>query len=177
MSWLTATTPTSAELPASSWPVPARSRTAPGRRRPDGDRRVAASGRPRRGACPTDRRGRGWKAPFWGGAICYQGSLKERVPQTATGRIELLEVVERFCGRRRAAAGADPLQKMTYLELKQRLAELLLMRVDKMTMATSVEARVPFLDHELVEFAMALPPEMKVRTGPASICSRRPWTD
>ena len=42
---------------------------------------------------------------------------------------------------------------MTYLELKQRLAELLLMRVDKMTMATSVEARVPFLDHELVEFA------------------------
>jgi asparagine synthase (glutamine-hydrolysing) len=54
---------------------------------------------------------------------------------------------------------------MTYLELKQRLAELLLMRVDKMTMATSVEARVPFLDHEVVEFAMALPPEMKVRRG------------
>src|SRR5438552_18283449 len=54
---------------------------------------------------------------------------------------------------------------MTYLELKQRLAELLLMRVDKMTMATSVEARVPFLDHELVEFALALPPELKVRDG------------
>jgi len=65
----------------------------------------------------------------------------------------------------RELPGADLLQKMTYLELKQRLAELLLMRVDKMTMATSVEARVPFLDHELVEFAMALPPEMKVRDG------------
>ncbi len=39
------------------------------------------------------------------------------------------------------------------------------MRVDKMTMATSVEARVPFLDRELVEFAMALPPRMKVRDG------------
>jgi asparagine synthase (glutamine-hydrolysing) len=39
------------------------------------------------------------------------------------------------------------------------------MRVDKMTMATSVEARVPFLDHELVEFALALPPQMKVRDG------------
>jgi asparagine synthetase B (glutamine-hydrolysing) len=39
------------------------------------------------------------------------------------------------------------------------------MRVDKMTMATSVETRVPFLDHELVEFAMPLPPEMKVRRG------------
>jgi asparagine synthase (glutamine-hydrolysing) len=39
------------------------------------------------------------------------------------------------------------------------------MRVDKMTMATSVEARVPFLDHDLVEFAVALPENMKVRDG------------
>jgi asparagine synthase (glutamine-hydrolysing) len=54
---------------------------------------------------------------------------------------------------------------MTYLELKQRLAELLLMRVDKMTMATSIEARVPFLDHEFVEFAFSLPERMKVRNG------------
>jgi len=39
------------------------------------------------------------------------------------------------------------------------------MRVDKMTMATSVEARVPFLDHKLVEFAMSLPRHMKFRNG------------
>ena len=63
------------------------------------------------------------------------------------------------------AGDADLLQKMTYLELKNRLAELLLMRVDKMTMRNSVEARVPFLDADLVEFALALPPEMKVRDG------------
>ena len=56
---------------------------------------------------------------------------------------------------------------MTYLELKLRLAELLLMRVDKMTMATSVEARVPFLDHELVQFAIALP-ESTTRSATAS---------
>jgi asparagine synthase (glutamine-hydrolysing) len=54
---------------------------------------------------------------------------------------------------------------MIYQELKLRLAELLLMRVDKMTMATSVEARVPFLDHKLVEFAMTIPREMKYRKG------------
>ena len=86
--------------------------------------------------------------PFWGGAIAYQGELKERV---------LLERPRRTPTRTRSSSGsgtqaererpgADLLQKMTYLELKQRLAELLLMRVDKMTMATSVEARVPFLD-------------------------------
>src|SRR5207237_1105577 len=64
---------------------------------------------------------------------------------------------------RRVAAAA----RMTYLELKLRLPELLLMRVDKITMATSVEARVPFLDHHLIEYAMNLPRDLKVkgRTG------------
>jgi asparagine synthase (glutamine-hydrolysing) len=107
------------------------------------------------------------RLPFWGGAICYQGVIKDRV-LAHNGRVppDSYEIVQRFWDAAgRECPGADLLQKMTYLELKQRLAELLLMRVDKMTMATSVEARVPFLDHELVEFAMALPPEMKVRDG------------
>jgi asparagine synthase (glutamine-hydrolysing) len=51
---------------------------------------------------------------------------------------------------------ADTLDQITYIEMKIRLAEMLLMRVDKMSMAASIEARVPFLDHKLVEFAMAL---------------------
>jgi asparagine synthase (glutamine-hydrolysing) len=107
------------------------------------------------------------RLPFWGGAICYQGAIKERVLAHNGRRIpDSYGVVERFwSAAERERPGADLLSKMTYLELKQRLAELLLMRVDKMTMATSVEARVPFLDHELVEFAMALPPDMKVRDG------------
>lgn len=60
---------------------------------------------------------------------------------------------------------ADFLTSMVYLEFKQRLPELLLMRVDKMAMATSVEGRVPFLDHELVEFAFQMPSHMKYRNG------------
>jgi len=60
---------------------------------------------------------------------------------------------------------ADQLQRMIYQELKLRLAELLLMRVDKMTMATSVEARVPYLDHKLVEFAMSIPSHLKYHNG------------
>ncbi|MDR3551283.1 MAG: asparagine synthase (glutamine-hydrolyzing) [Candidatus Babeliales bacterium] len=60
---------------------------------------------------------------------------------------------------------ADFLTSMIYLELKQRLPELLLMRVDKMSMATSVEARVPFLDHALVEFAMHIPARFKYNNG------------
>ncbi|HSO75753.1 MAG TPA: asparagine synthase C-terminal domain-containing protein, partial [Blastocatellia bacterium] len=64
-----------------------------------------------------------------------------------------------------ARPDADLLERMTYQELKLRLSELLLMRVDKMTMAASVEARVPFLDHKLVEFAMTIPRRMKYHNG------------
>lgn len=60
---------------------------------------------------------------------------------------------------------ADFFTSMTYLELKQRLPELLLMRVDKMTMATSVEGRVPFLDHEHVEFALQIPTHLKYKNN------------
>ncbi len=57
------------------------------------------------------------------------------------------------------------LQRMTYIELQQRLPELLLMRIDKMTMAASVEARVPFLDRDLVDFALSVPDAFKIRDG------------
>lgn len=60
---------------------------------------------------------------------------------------------------------ADFLTKMTYLELKQRLPEILLTRLDKMTMATSVEGRVPFLDHDHVEFALQIPSKFKYKNG------------
>lgn len=106
------------------------------------------------------------REPFWGGAISYQGDLKRQILANGRAHPDSYEIVQRLWDQaERDRPGADLLQKMTYLELKQRLAELLLMRVDKMTMATSVEAREPFLDHRLVEFAMALPPDVKVRDG------------
>ncbi len=106
------------------------------------------------------------RLPFWGGAICYSGELKRQILADNGNRPDAYRMVQRLWDEaERDSPHADLLQKMTYLELKQRLAELLLMRVDKMTMATSVEARVPFLDRELVEFALALPMEMKVRDG------------
>jgi asparagine synthase (glutamine-hydrolysing) len=54
---------------------------------------------------------------------------------------------------------------MTYLDLNLRLPELLLMRVDKMSMGVSLEGRVPFLDHRFVEFAMSIPAALKIRDG------------
>ena len=60
---------------------------------------------------------------------------------------------------------ASFLQKMTFIELQLRLPELLLMRADKMSMANSVEVRVPFLDRDLMDFAMRVPDAYKLRDG------------
>jgi asparagine synthase (glutamine-hydrolysing) len=55
------------------------------------------------------------------------------------------------------------LDKMMYFDLKMSLPEQLLMLTDKMTMAVSLEARVPYLDHRVVEFAARVPAHLKVK--------------
>jgi asparagine synthase (glutamine-hydrolysing) len=57
----------------------------------------------------------------------------------------------------------EPLNRMLYVDTKLWLADLLLARGDKMSMAVSLEARVPLLDHKLVEFAAALPQNLKLK--------------
>ena len=59
----------------------------------------------------------------------------------------------------------DPLLRIIQVELKNRLPELLLMRVDKMSMANSIETRVPFLDEDLVAFALTIPSSLKFKNG------------
>jgi asparagine synthase (glutamine-hydrolysing) len=74
---------------------------------------------------------------------------------------------ERAYGSSRAyfdapAAGTTLLDRLLYADLKTYLVELL-MKQDQMSMAASIESRVPFLDHRLVEFAARLPQRMKIR--------------
>lgn len=54
------------------------------------------------------------------------------------------------------------LGKMLYADIKTYLLELL-MKQDQMSMAASIESRVPFLDHELLEFAFTLPDRLKIK--------------
>jgi asparagine synthase (glutamine-hydrolysing) len=63
----------------------------------------------------------------------------------------------------RQQPAADVLQQMSYIELQNRLPELLLMRVDKFSMAHSLEARAPFLDYQLTTYALSLPQRLKIR--------------
>jgi asparagine synthase (glutamine-hydrolysing) len=59
--------------------------------------------------------------------------------------------------------GQNTLDAMLYIDTKSWLPDDLLIKADKMTMANSLELRVPLLDHKVLEFAAALPPDLKVR--------------
>jgi len=60
-------------------------------------------------------------------------------------------------------SSADPLTKLQHIDLKIYLPDDILVKADRMSMANSLEVRVPFLDHRLVEFAVSIPPALKLR--------------
>ena len=73
--------------------------------------------------------------------------------------------------------GADRLQQLSWIELCNRLPELLLARVDRITMSHSLEARAPFLDPALVAYALALPARLKLRGATTKYVLRRAVAD
>ena len=106
--------------------------------------------------------------PFWGGAVTFYPEELRRLSPALAGDTRREEIVRSlYAEMDEARPGADFPARAGYLELMFRLPELLLMRVDKMTMAASVEGRVPFLDHRLVEFAFRVPGSLKVKDGVA----------
>jgi asparagine synthase (glutamine-hydrolysing) len=130
------------------------------------------------------RRARNGQELFWGGAVCWWGDLRGQLtpdasrfasdvacpvaglmPDDFNKQDSHAVVANYFKNVKGVLEQPEILQKIPYMELALRLPEHLLMRVDKMTMAHSVEARVPFLDHEVVEFAMRLPPRYKLHDG------------
>jgi asparagine synthase (glutamine-hydrolysing) len=108
-------------------------------------------------------------ALWWGGAVAFYENGFDRVTTEAfraeLGGVRPREIVEEIAADANRLGARDELDRLIYQDLRLRLPELLLMRVDKLTMANAVEARVPFLDHELVELAMAVPRTEKLRDG------------
>jgi asparagine synthase (glutamine-hydrolysing) len=63
------------------------------------------------------------------------------------------------------APAKDPVSQMLYVDTKTYMVADILTKVDRMSMATSLEVRVPILDHEFVEWATGLPTDWKIRGG------------
>lgn len=116
------------------------------------------------------RRARCGQPIFWGGAEAFTQRGKElllspRLRRQFGKRTSwdcIGPIHDRF---RQTAWEPSPLHWMTHLDLTLRLPELLLMRVDKMSMGASIECRVPFLDHKFVEFTLGLPQRLVYRRG------------
>lgn len=125
---------------------------------------------------------------FWTGAMVFWNTSKDRLvrydalgssshhdPMIRAGvldasyvRPDSYNVIKSFLEPfDRAHQGQDALTRMIHNEFRLRLPELLLMRVDKISMSVSLEARVPFLDHELVDFSFDIPENWKTKNGTA----------
>jgi asparagine synthase (glutamine-hydrolysing) len=116
------------------------------------------------------RRGAAGQPIFWGGAEAFTDvqkkkllsrRLREKFADLTSWGI-LKPIRQRF---EEKAWEKSNLNWMTYLDLNLRLPELLLMRIDKMSMGVSLEGRVPFLDHKFVELAMSIPESVKTKNG------------
>jgi asparagine synthase (glutamine-hydrolysing) len=59
----------------------------------------------------------------------------------------------------------DPLSKIQYVDIKTYLTDDILTKVDRASMAVSLEVRAPLLDHKLLEFAASMPSSLKLRNG------------
>jgi asparagine synthase (glutamine-hydrolysing) len=71
------------------------------------------------------------------------------------------------------AARRDPVNQRLYVDLKSYLCDNLLVKIDRMSMANSLEARVPYLDRELVELAFQVPGTFKVSGGKTKVLLKR----
>ncbi len=67
----------------------------------------------------------------------------------------------------------DPLTQLLYVDLKTWLSNDILVKVDRMSMAHSLEVRSPFLDHKVIEFAATVPPDLKYRRGTSKYLVKR----
>jgi len=110
------------------------------------------------------------KAVFWGSRIYVNEKDKRKIfSDDFLKEIGSHETWDNFkeCYQKYKRKSRDSMAWMTYVTTRFRLPDLLLARSDKACMAAGVEARVPFLDHRLVQDCMSIPEKYKVKNHTA----------
>jgi asparagine synthase (glutamine-hydrolysing) len=75
------------------------------------------------------------------------------------------------------AGGTDDVTRTGYVDLKTYLVDDILVKVDRMSMAVSLEARVPYLDPRIVEFVFTLPPDLKLKGFDTKVLLKKTFRD
>jgi asparagine synthase (glutamine-hydrolysing) len=98
------------------------------------------------------------RTSFAGGALGFNlPEIDDLLVNGITNDFELINYVDNKWGDYFSNKNSKLSKWMTLIDLQIRLPELLLMRMDKLVMQSSIEARVPFLDHKLIEYILTIP--------------------
>ena len=98
------------------------------------------------------------RTSFAGGALGFNlPEINNLLVEGITSEYELIHFVDNKWDDYFSNKNSYLSKWMTLIDLQIRLPELLLMRMDKLVMQSSIEARVPFLDHKLIEFVLSVP--------------------
>ncbi len=110
---------------------------------------------------------------FFGNAFLFNEQEKSQLSSLERRFLEYykkpLDITGEIYAR---ATGYDDITKMQYLDLHTWLPGDILMKADKMTMANSLELRVPFLDKKVFEFAATIPTKYRVHNGTTKFALR-----
>jgi asparagine synthase (glutamine-hydrolysing) len=89
--------------------------------------------------------------------------IEKVVSPEILNQFDRIRLVEEISSYEEKFPTKDLITLLQYLDLKLYLQESILVKVDRASMACSLEVRAPFLDYELVEFVMGLPPGLKLK--------------
>jgi asparagine synthase (glutamine-hydrolysing) len=99
---------------------------------------------------------------IWLGSFAFS-ELKRVLSSELSSEVDPVHILEEVDGYQMRFPKEDKTTLLQYLDLKLYLQDDILVKVDRASMASSLEVRAPFLDYELVEFVMNLPSSLKLR--------------
>ena len=100
---------------------------------------------------------------YWWKLIFSEEAKQQLYSENVNAGNEFEDSYQIFAQHYQSTNAKDLLNKLLYVDAKVLLANDILVKTDRSSMANSLEARVPILDHKVVEFAASIPPELKLK--------------
>ncbi|MDH5463989.1 MAG: asparagine synthase (glutamine-hydrolyzing) [Thiovulaceae bacterium] len=111
-----------------------------------------------------------WFRRIWNDEVLFRGSLEsfseehcKKLLRKTPQKLNSFKVIEHHYKRYMANTQWDPKLWYRYLDLKTHQGDYFLKKLDRVSMAKSIEARAPFMDHKLVKYVMSLDPDLLLK--------------